>query len=73
MAQTRHAWIDALEALSPKVKALDLKSSLEDIPYWDTATNTALDSDAYNLSSCDTHNTNLGRWVEGLGQHVTCP
>ncbi|MFN3858807.1 MAG: hypothetical protein ACK4RV_13770 [Caulobacter sp.] len=69
MAQTRHAWIDALEALSPKVKALDLKSSLEDIPYWDAATKVAYDADAYNLSSCDTHNANLARWIEGLAHH----
>lgn len=66
MAQTRHAWIEALEALSPKVKALDLKSRLEDIPYWDAATKTAHDADAYNLSSCNTHNANLARWIEGL-------
>lgn len=68
MPQTRHAWIDVLEALSPRLKALDLKSSLEDFPYWDAATKTVLDADAYNLSSCDTHNANLARWIEVLGQ-----
>jgi hypothetical protein len=66
VASTRYGWLQDLEALSTTVAALNLKSQVSDEPYQDSATNRAINADAFNLSGCPHHNAAIGRWIDGL-------
>jgi hypothetical protein len=66
VASTRHYWLQALEALSPAVAALNLTAQVSDEQYWDTASNCAINADAFNLSGCPHHNAAIARWIGGL-------
>jgi hypothetical protein len=66
VASTRYGWLQDLEALSPTVKALNLRSQVSDEPYQDPVTNRAINAGAFNLSACPHHNAAIARWIDGL-------
>jgi hypothetical protein len=63
MAGTRHDWWNDLAALSNTIAGLPIPVNE---PYWDTATNQAINAAAYNISGCADHNASIARWADEM-------
>lgn len=66
--RTRHAWIDALEAKSPLIKTLDLKSATTDDVYLGSGATAAANGDALNFANSEAHNNMVVGTIEGLSR-----
>lgn len=63
MASTRHDWWNDLSALSTTIASLPMPA---DEPYWDKASNRALNAAAFNISGCLDHNASIARWADAM-------